>query len=209
MRQRKQSNIRLLTVCLLICCTTTQVVWADTVTYQQLRQDQWRGAAKAAPAQPGAGQSILHAQDPREAKPSVEIPEYTVITSQDRPEFTRLADGRIVPYGSGPNCDGDCVEPVEPGVFRGHGPSIWWIATPLVAGGVLCAILCRGGGNSPQPLPNISIPTSQPTQPNLTTRISQPPTEVPEPGTLVLVGLGIAALVARRKAVKSSQSSRN
>jgi len=139
---------------------------ADGITYRQIR---------------------LGAQDPEGQKPKAQ-------ESPSPPEFVRLPDGRIVKYGPGIICDENCVEPMTPVAFRETGPRLWWVAPPLVAGGVLCAILCRGGDEAPLTTPTVIVPTPSPAvSPTL------PPTEIPEPGTIILVGIGLGALAVHKR----------
>src|SRR6185369_7550953 len=98
--------------------------------------------------------------------------------------------------------DENCVEPVTPSAFREPGPRMWWLV-PVVSGAALCAFLCRGDEESqPQPSPTIIIPPPPPTGTPTVTPTMQPSPqvpEVPEPGTLVLFGLGISAMITRRR----------
>jgi hypothetical protein len=183
-------------VCLLICCAIVQGAFADTITYQQLRQDQ-------------GGRTLTTASVPTVARtnqyPQGQNPLQTItpqgsraVESPNHPEFVRLPDGRIVRYGPGVICDENCVDAVAPAAFRGEGPSKWWLAPPIAAGVILCIALCGGDNVNLQSAPEIIIPA--PTQPGVVQPSpSPPPSEIPEPSTIVLVGLGIGFLLSRRR----------
>lgn len=197
--------VRRLAIYLLILCTAAQSALADTITYQQLRQDPARGRTVA------SSPDVVRMVDGKAQTPGTggqsgaQAP--VAQESPNHPEFVRLPDGRIVRYGQGILCDENCVEPVTPAAFREPGPRWLWIIPPIVAGGILCAILCRPGrDNEPQPTPTIIIPPPSPVvSPTVAATISPgpsaPPTngDIPEPGTLVLVGIGLGAMLARRR----------
>src|SRR5262245_13098137 len=193
-------------VVMLICCVIAQVVLADTVTYQQLQQRQ-----EGRPRVMAGAPTVIRAQNQDQQDKQSQNPPAQSEQSQsgvakespDHPEFVRLPDGRIVRYGPGILCDENCVEPMTPAAFREPGPRWWWIVAPLVAGGILCAILCRPGGDSePLTRATILIPSSQIASPTLTSTASPgatPPEQVPEPGTVFLFGSGLAALLLRKR----------
>ncbi|MGE0104809.1 MAG: PEP-CTERM sorting domain-containing protein [Blastocatellales bacterium] len=160
--------IRCILIMIALAACGRTFVLADGITYRQIRQS---------------------AQDPADQKPKAQ-------ESPTPPEFVRLPDGRIVKYGPGIICDENCVEPMTPVAFRETGPRLWWIAPPLVAGGVLCAILCRGGDEAPLTTPTVIVPTPSPT-PGVSP--TPPPTEIPEPGTIILVGIGLGALAVHKR----------
>lgn len=193
-------------VFLLVCIAMTQAVFADSITYWQLRQDQ-DGRARTIASTPTVARTGVQ-QEQQGQNPQGQAG--TAQESATHPEFVRLPDGRIVRYGPGIICDENCVEPIAPAAFRGPGPALWWIVPPIVAGGVLCAVLCRPDDDvSPQPSPTIIIPqpTVQPTvQPTATVPpasptppATPPPTQIPEPGTVVLLSAGLGALLARKR----------
>lgn len=194
----------------MICSVVAQGVLADTITYRQLRQDQGGRTMTTAPI-PAAARTNQQSQNPEGQNPSSQAQAPRALESPSPPEFVRLPDGRIVRYGPGVLCDENCVGPVAPAAFREGGPSIWWIAPPIAAAGILCAILCGGSDTaSQQPAPTIPIPPPSPSPtnpvqptPTVLPTATPPPQEIPEPGTIVLVGLGLGALLARRRKAKN------
>ncbi|MGH9855143.1 MAG: PEP-CTERM sorting domain-containing protein [Blastocatellia bacterium] len=182
----------------MICCVIAGSVHADSVTYQQLQQTQSGAATTPNASRPkDQAQQNNQGQGQSASLPPSDSASGAAKESPDRPEFVRLPDGRIVRYGPGVLCDQNCVSPVTPAAFRGPSPMVWWIATPAATAGILCAFLC-GGDNDAQPLTAILIPDPTPSQ-SPRTQPTPPPNEIPEPGTLVLLGLGIGAMVARRR----------
>jgi hypothetical protein len=181
----------------LLCLLFFRAVLADPITYQQIRQGTGATLAQApvptladgidtkkqAPAQtPAQG---ANNQGPR------------VQPSPNHPEYVRLPDGRIIKYGPGVICDEKCVEAVP--LARARAPRSWYVLPPVLAAGILCAFLCRGGADATPPgiVPPLVIqPSPSPTIPQPT---PTPPAEIPEPSTLVLLGLGLGTLLARRK----------
>lgn len=151
-----------LTVSILLLCLLAGTVKADPITFQQVKQDA-NGPPTSQTGQPAKAQ---------EGTP---------------PEFVRLPDGRIVPYGPGTICRIETEDSAE----RIDQPNRrkWLIAVPLFAAGILCAVLCHGDisrtavSNTGQE-PTVT-PTPTPTPPS---------TPVPEPGTLILLGVGLAFL---------------
>ncbi|MDX2039678.1 MAG: PEP-CTERM sorting domain-containing protein [Acidobacteriota bacterium] len=182
-----------------------QTSLADSITYRQLRQDQ-EGRIRTVASTPAVARTNdQQGQAPQQGQSS-QGQAGTAQESSTHPEFVRLPDGRIVRYGPGIICDENCVEPIAPAAFRGPGPALWWIVPPIVAGGVLCAVLCRPDDDvSPQPSPTIIIPqpTVQPTATvppaSPTPPATPPPTQIPEPATVVLLSAGLGALLARKR----------
>lgn len=191
--------------CLLVCVALVQTAFADSITYRQLRQDQESRVRTVASTPTVARTNDQQGQAPQQGQ-SPQGQASTAQESPTHPEFVRLPDGRIVRYGPGIICDENCVEPIAPAAFRGPGPALWWIVPPIVAGGVLCAVLCRPDDDvKPQPSPTIIIPqpTVQPTATvppaSPTPPATPPPTQIPEPGTVVLLSAGLGALLARKR----------
>ncbi|MCI0392356.1 MAG: PEP-CTERM sorting domain-containing protein [Acidobacteria bacterium] len=193
--------IRQAVVCVAVCCIAVQGLLAETITYQQLRQDQGGRTLTSAPIPASArtNQTLPNYRERQGQDPSLQDQAPREVEISPPPEFVRLHDGRIVRFGPEMICDENCVDPVTPAAFRGNGKTMWWIVSPLVAGVILCAILCRGDGDNPQPLPTIIIPVHNPVTVQTTPSVVPPSTEVPEPTTLVLLGIGLGALAARRR----------
>lgn len=194
-------------VCLLACVVLVQGALADSITYRQLRQDQSGRASTIASAP-----KVVRADEQQQgqAQQGQQGQAGAAQESSTHPEYVRLPDGRIVRYGPGIICDENCVEPIAPAAFRGPGPALWWIVPPIVAGGVLCAVLCRPDRDSrPLPSPTIVIPqptaTIAPVTPTPPPATPMPPRDIPEPGTLVLLGAGLSAMLARKR-LKSRKS---
>ncbi len=133
--------------------------------------------------------------------------------SLDQPEFVRLSDGRLIPYGPGVICSDACVESE---VIQPHRK--WWIALPLIGGAVIVGALLAGNDStpirrsevgtttqSPSPTPT-PTPTTDPTPSPSPTPNDKQPEPVPEPSTIALLGTGLA-LIARK--VKKIRAERN
>lgn len=133
---------------------------------------------------------------PEGQKPAEKPQEPVAVESPTHPEFVRLPDGRIVKYGPGIICEEVCTEPVPPKTTTRRtraGAPIWFVVPPLAAGALACAILCGSGETTSRPPIVIPPgPTVSPTPP--------PPAEIPEPGTIVLLSIGLGAVAAKKLA---------
>lgn len=186
---------RVLTL-ILLTALVSHTALADPITYQQLN--------------PGVGASFSRVPVASN-KVASDAPDVAVNTSKDSrdavnaPEFVRLADGRIVKNGPNIVCNENCVEAVP--LARSKVSRNWYILPPLLAAGILCAVLCRGGADAPIAATKTVLIQPSPS-PTLAPNLSQP-SQVPEPGTLVLLGLGLSTMLARRKFAKQHDTEDN
>ncbi len=162
---------------LLLCLVLMIGVQAGPIGYQQIDQQaqQKTNNGNNAPAQPTGGES--------------------------NPEFVRLADGRIVPFGSGVVCSDNCVgaealdAPLDLGKIAGiKGINPWLLGIPVAVGGI-AAIVLLSGGNTNTPI----IASDSTTAPVIIAPRDPVPAPVPEPATLALMGVGLAMLARRSR----------
>ena len=123
--------------------------------------------------------------------------------SLDQPEFVRLSDGRLIPYGPGVICSDVCVESDvvqnPPGLSRK-----WLIAIPIAGAALIGLLLVSGDSSLPRPTAvsdnhqDPKTPTSDPTPVPSPTPGGEQPQPVPEPGTIALLGVGLALLSRKR-----------
>ncbi len=130
--------------------------------------------------------------------------EQITVESVERPEFVKLADGRIIPYGPGVSCTDSCV---GADTIEKDGPGFnkkWLYAVPVIAGIAVVGVML---GSSDASLPRSVGGVTQgpdvpvvPTDPNTPTNPTNPvqPQPVPEPATIALMGAGLA-MMARHK----------
>lgn len=130
-----------------------------------------------------------------------------VVESLEHPEFVRLADGRLAPYGPGVICSDACVEEDVLATPSGF-PRKWLIAIPLAGAAIVGVILATtdtsrpprtavGGTTQPPTSSPSPTPTPNPT-PTPPSGGGDQPEPVPEPGTLALMGAGLAFFSRRR-----------
>jgi hypothetical protein len=162
-----------LTVRILLFCLLAGTVKADPIYYRQVAQD----AARPQQEPPTAAAAGDARTDGQLAEPQDGAP----------PQFVRLPDGRIVPYGPGTVCRVESDDSAE--LIEDKGRRRWLIAVPLMAAGLLCIVLCRGGSSRTAVSNDTTPPTPQPGP--------GPTTPIPEPGTLILFGLGLAVFAQR------------
>ena len=176
---------------ILLTALVSHTALADPITYQQLN--------------PGVGASFSRVPVASN-KAASDAPDVAINTGKDTtgkdsrdavnaPEFVRLADGRIVKNGPNIVCNENCVEAMP--LARSKVSRNWYVLPPLLAAGILCAVLCRGGADAPIAATKTVLIQPSPS-PTLAPNLSQP-SQVPEPGTLVLLGLGLSTMLARRK----------
>ena len=89
---------------------------------------------------------------------------------QQDPITVKLSDGRVVPFGQGTICSDECPE-----ISEDKSKSKIWII-PIASSIIICSVFC---GRTPN---------------TTTTTTDQPPTTVPEPITLLTLGLGLLLL---------------
>ncbi len=144
-----------------------------------------------------SAQTTTNSSDPVNANLAVE--------SLDQPEFVRLADGRLIPYGPGVICSDACIESevlANPSGF----PRKWLIALPLIGAAVVGVLLASSQtSRGPRTIvdsvtqPPVVNPTPAPSPVCVGGNCNTPPTEpVPEPATLALMGAGLAVMARRR-----------
>ncbi len=122
------------------------------------------------------------------------------------PKFVRLPDGRIVPFGPGTVCSEDCLKGDEFEQQAAHRPSLWYVAVPVIAGGIIAAVLSSRGHDTLNPNPGnprlFDIPSGTPNP--LPSVSPGPNSPVPEPASLILLGAGMAIIGQRLRKPKTA-----
>ena len=162
----------ILIVRIFLCLLLTVGVNANPISYQQIDQN-------------SQNQSSSKNSSPQSKAPD----------GGATPEFVRLADGRVVPFGPGIICTDECIKSdlISSIIPKAGGLNPWLIAIPVAAAGIIAlVVLQKGSGSSTVILdtntPQIVVPQPTPTPPQA---------EVPEPATLILLGIGLS-LIARK-----------
>ena len=186
--------VRRVFISILLTALVAHTALADPITYQQLNPGVGASFTRVPTAISSAQDIALNTGHP---KLSTDSGGKDSRDSVNAPEFVRLADGRIVKNGPGIVCDENCVEAVP--LARAKVSRNWYVLPPLLAAGILCAVLCRGGADAPAVAPQTVLIQASPS-PTLTN--PNQPNQVPEPGTFVLLSLGLGTMLARRKLAK-------
>ncbi len=114
---------------------------------------------------------------------ALSLPLQATPLSQDDPQFVRLSDGRIVPFGQGSICSDSCNKPeLDPK------PKWPWVVAALVTGGIFTFTLLRDPKRDPIYPSDPVVPIS----PGV-------PTSIPEPATLFLLGAGLLTMAGMLK----------
>ncbi len=174
---------------IILCGAVAVGAQAGSVSYGQIQAAQNVGQSKSATtATPTSADQIT-------------------VESLEHPEFVKLADGRIIPYGPGVSCSDACV---GADIIEKDGPGFnkkWLYAIPVIAGIAVVGVML---GSSDASLPRTVGGITQgpdtpvtPVDPNAPTTPSNPstpgqPQPVPEPATIAMMGAGIA-MMARNK----------
>jgi hypothetical protein len=173
---------------IILCGAMTFAAQAGSVSYDQIQAAQ------------NVGQTQTSA-----LVPSTSTDQITV-ESLEHPEFVKLADGRIIPYGPGVSCSDSCVgaDILEKEGFNKK----WLYAVPVIAGIAVVGVML-GSSDASLPRTNVDGVTKGPdtpvvpNDPNTPTTPSNPsnpgqPQPVPEPATIAMMSAGIA-LMGRKK----------
>lgn len=177
---------------LILCGALAFTVQASPILYSQIGDTQSGRQTNASSQTPTSSQENVSSN--------------LIVESLDRPEFVRLADGRLIPYGPGVICSDECVEGAA---FSPSGfPRKWLIALPIAGAAIVGVILATDSPRTPrtavdgvsQPPTTNPTPNPSPTPNPVCTggNCNDQPEPVPEPGTIALMGAGLAVLSQRR-----------
>ncbi len=181
---------------IILCGAVAVGAQAGPVSYGQIQEAQNNGQSKTATSTTSTTPSA----------------DQITVESLEHPEFVKLADGRIIPYGAGVACSDSCV---GADIIERNNPGFnkkWLLAVPVIAGIAVAGVMLGGSDASLPRFTNVGGVTTGPTTPPIVVTPNDPntpttpndpstpgqPQPVPEPATIAMMGAGIA-MMARNK----------